>query len=543
MTALLKCTDIVGGTLLLETDPPILTLHDVIFVPFHDLGSPAGVFDHERKMVLQSWYFRGQNPIASSIVVTTPYSLESVKEWAPDDLYIYGGWLHQHFGHFLLSSLSRFWSKLWERHRAAKIAVHTPIGLDAMFACPWFAALIQGMGLDRDRFVELKHTVKIRTLIVSAPAFQEESFVNRVYAEFCNNLGQAIASSLITTPNDRPVFLSKEKMLTGVQRIENEAAISATLQRAGVEIVYPETLAFEAQIALWYNRSCVASFANSALHTSIFAPGRTVFVLGYGDSLISNYPLVDKANRTDAHYFCPVPGSMILHGARNGFHTAHEARDPVGVAEDLLRAIDFHQRSASGRAGRPLAARAGSWRYVTTGPEHDDDRVLVNLALDKPAEQSSCHPYVPFVPINATSGILTGRFQFHTDYELNPWWEVDLQADARIVCVRLFNRVDNSQDRCDRFSISVRTDTGLFATVIYEERTLCRFGGLDGHAFEWILPYPVDARYVRVTLLGRDYLHLDQVEILGILLPEATVSDTAPRRSLLSRFLRRSKAI
>ena len=107
----------------------------------------------------------------------------------------------------------------------------------------------------------------------------------------------------------------------------------------------------------------------------------------------------------------------------------------------------------------------------------------------------------------------------------------------------MFNRADNSQDRCERFFLSARTDTGSSTTVLHEQATPCRFGGLDGNPFEWIAPHPVDARYVRVTLLGRNYLHLDQIEILGIPLPVATTQDRTLRRSWLSGLLRRREAV
>jgi hypothetical protein len=145
--------------------------------------------------------------------------------------------------------------------------------------------------------------------------------------------------------------------------------------------------------------------------------------------------------------------------------------------------------------------------------------------------------------VNATSGHLTGRFQFHTDHQRDPWWEVDLQANVSIHCIRLFNRVDNSKERCARFSISVRTDNGLFTTVLHEQATPLLFGGLDGEPFEWIAPRPVEARHVRVTLLGRDYLHLDQVEIIGTATPTADTQEKTGRRSWLSGLLRRRETV
>ena len=513
VAALLKCNEFWGGSLLLESDPAIMTLRDLIYIPHGDPVSQPGIFDHGQKMVFKAWYFRSADPLAGLRDLSTPYTLQSVTGWAQDDLYIYGGWLHEHFGHFLLSSLSRFWSRLWEAYPSAKILVHAPLGLDAMFERNWFATLMAALGIERDRLVAFGSPIKIATLIVTAPSFEEENFVHRVYARFCNALGRDIAARLIGPRDDRPVFLSKEKLTSGVQKLENEAEISRRLERGGVDIVYPETLSFAEQIALWYNRTTVVSLANSAVHTSIFAPGRTVMLLAYGQNLMSNYLLVDKANRTDARYFRPVAGSITTHGTRGGFATAHEARDPIGIAEDLLRALDVQHRASISRAA--VAGRLGH----DAGP--------VNVAIDKPATQSSTHHNVAFRSVGATSGFLTGEFQFHTASEQDPWWEVDLQGDARIVLIRLHNRADGVQERCARFTISARHDGETTPVVLHEQQTPCRFGGLDGNPFEWIASSPVVARHVRITLRGCDYLHLDQVEILGWMTASARSRDAA----------------
>jgi hypothetical protein len=40
-------------------------------------------------------------------------------------------------------------------------------------------------------------------------------------------------------------------------------------------------------------------------------------------------------------------------------------------------------------------------------------------------------------------------------------------------------------------------------------------GGVGSTPFIWNGPGTAFGRYVRITLLGRDYLHLDQVEVFG----------------------------
>ena len=550
MPALLKCKDFVGGTTLVESPPAILTLHDVIYVPLHHPGSQPGIFDHGQKLVLQSWYFRGARSLATGRDLSTPYT-PSMVETAPDDCYIYGGWLHDHFGHFLLSSLSRYWSTLPADNPSLKILFHSDRDMEWWFARPWFAAMMGGLGLAKERFVRFEGPVRLRRLLLPAPAFEEESFVHRGFATSCNALGRTLAGGLGALRDNTPVFLSKRHLRSGVQKLDNEDAIADALEHHGVEIICPETLSLQEQVALWYARPFIVSFVSSAVHTSIFAPACSPVVVSYGPGVMSNYALVDRANRNTALYLHPPDGTMETLGPRDGFNMVHRARDPVAIADQLLRALDFRQRAAASRAGEALNRRRGYWTYPPAGfrlPDPEDR--LLNVAIDKPSRQSSHHPWVKQASPDATSGTLTGEYQFHTENEQDPWWEVDLARTMRIAAIRLFNRLDNSQERCGRFRIDLRGEATDWITLHHQTEALL-FGGLDGTPFVWIAPQPVEGRILRITLLGRDYLHLDQVEVIGHPVqaapptaapPPPAAPEQRPAPSLFARLLGRVPA-
>jgi hypothetical protein len=144
-----------------------------------------------------------------------------------------------------------------------------------------------------------------------------------------------------------------------------------------------------------------------------------------------------------------------------------------------------------------------------------------NRALNRPATQSSVckwskHPTREADASGANNGQITGLPGFHTAFERDPWWQVDLGADFAIERAVIYNRMDH-RARCTRLSISGSSD-GQTWTLRAAKLDSALFGGLDGrpHIFRF---YPAfTARFIRLTMIGEDFFHLDEVEIYGELL-------------------------
>ena len=138
-----------------------------------------------------------------------------------------------------------------------------------------------------------------------------------------------------------------------------------------------------------------------------------------------------------------------------------------------------------------------------------------NISRGKRAMQSS-HCEWSFAPTpeqdaaGAVNGVLDGTRKFHTDLEDNPWWQVDLGGIATITEIHIHNARDHTQERFRDFSLSVSID-GSSWVELAEKRDDVPLA----EPYIWAGPGTAWARYVRVTLLGRNYLHLDQVEVFG----------------------------
>ncbi|ATU73049.1 N-acetylglucosaminyltransferase [Komagataeibacter rhaeticus] len=118
----------------------------------------------------------------------------------------------------------------------------------------------------------------------------------------------------------------------------------------------------------------------------------------------------------------------------------------------------------------------------------------------------------------ALVGQPTGRFSFHTDAEIDPWWRVDLEDIHEIAEIRIFNRViphtefHEYERRLDNVQISISEDDVNY-TCIYFHNQEAAIGGIDGRPLIFHPKKGLGARYVKIHITGAQMLHLDKVYI------------------------------
>ena len=361
--SLIKRTAIIGSQTLVEFEPSIHRIEGVVYAPLglHDMQ--WRIYDQGRKFFLPAGTSRGPDVIAPGTILVMPRSYDTITNVAPNANYVYAGWLHGHYGHFLLSSLSRFWATASFADRNTKTLHHGSETAEQLFETPFFSAIFSALNIGVDRLV----------------SFSEPTMVG----------------------------------LTG-----------------------------------------------SAMHTSIFTPGRSIIGICYTNSVSSSYHLLDKANGNDAHYYHPHE-DIDRESATAEFQLNNRLKNPRKTAGELLRIIET------------LVKRRQSLDEQSAGHHGALSDRRGNLAFGKPSRQSSFGPSgwatTPAGRLStATNGILTGRCQFHTDHQEQPWWIVDLGNTAQVDSVIFHNRADGSSDRCSGFSLSTSIND-IKRTVIHNQ--------------------------------------------------------------------------
>lgn len=121
-----------------------------------------------------------------------------------------------------------------------------------------------------------------------------------------------------------------------------------------------------------------------------------------------------------------------------------------------------------------------------------------NLALGRPSAQSSLSPWSmrPDEANGAVTCPVSGRYTFHTAYEENPWWMVDLQSSLAVGNVRIFNRID-VPFRANGLELYVSVD-GRNWDLAGRRAGVIPFGGADGHPLDLTVSRTI--RFVRLEL-------------------------------------------
>ena len=117
--------------------------------------------------------------------------------------------------------------------------------------------------------------------------------------------------------------------------------------------------------------------------------------------------------------------------------------------------------------------------------------------------------------------IKNGGFGFHTNEDDKPWWQVDLQAVFELDHVLVYNRCEVSE-RAARLHVLLSDDGKAWRTVYKHDGTVFR-GQSDNKPLS-VSARGQKARYVRIQLPERTWLHLDEVEVYGIVEPQKNLA-------------------
>ncbi|WP_299436370.1 carbohydrate-binding protein [uncultured Aquimarina sp.] len=134
-----------------------------------------------------------------------------------------------------------------------------------------------------------------------------------------------------------------------------------------------------------------------------------------------------------------------------------------------------------------------------------------NLALGGTATQSSTNQAhggaAPRAIDNNTNGSWSGGSVTHTETEVNPWWQVDLESSYSIDEIVVFNRTDCCTNRLSNYTVSIINSDGdttfskSFTSAPNPSITV-NAGGVTGHI-------------IKVQINGNGTLSLAEVEVYG----------------------------
>ncbi|MCW5736514.1 MAG: glycosyltransferase family 61 protein [Enhydrobacter sp.] len=191
-----------------------------------------------------------------------------------DGTCVYLGPLSSHFGHFLLESLPRAWY-LNEAAPSTLLLFHSAA---ARVELPPFAvAILRALEIDLSRIRLAHRDLRVPKLILPATQFWLGLKASPGMCVVFDRIREAILKRRTTASRTPPkVYFSRRNLgaIRGSGRpraaISNEDEAELFFRERGYEIVRPETLRFEEQVAIVANATHVAGASGSALHLMLF---------------------------------------------------------------------------------------------------------------------------------------------------------------------------------------------------------------------------------------------------------------------------------
>ncbi len=329
MPELARCDATIGNAEYVERAPGA-AWYDAVFVP-----GVWSLYDHGRRMITDSGYFRGPVPECVGGRMTLGDAWPTNIATAPEDDYYYLGPVHAHYGHFLLSTFSRLWALGHFGGRKMKLLTYALPDLDRH---PYVDVLLRSVGYSVQDCVTFTQPTLVRGVLVAGPSLEETNYVHQEYSQLCQRAAASLLQGTIQFRSDTPVYLAKYGLKGGVAQLDNEAVVANALSRRGVDVVFPERLSLPEQIRLFSDRECVAGLLGSAFHTASFVRERRLMMLAYDRRIYTNQMLVDRAGRHSALYVYPRHG--LDERKTENFHAVYSLRNPDAVAENFLKLFD-----------------------------------------------------------------------------------------------------------------------------------------------------------------------------------------------------------
>lgn len=194
-----------------------------------------------------------------------------------------------------------------------------------------------------------------------------------------------------------------------------------------------------------------------------------------------------------------------------------------GALGDFFKDADLH-----GHAGESIwnsredLELANMWRRVLSGGSERCITVAPKYPLiseNKKAIQSSVSEWSKGCDVEddasrATQGRLGRSYEFHTSDDDHPWWLVDLADMYAIREIRVFNRLDLKY-RANHIKIELDKGDGEWVEI-FRKVDDSEFGGVDGYPLICVFDGSYVGSRVRLSLLRKDFLHLNQVQVFGV---------------------------
>lgn len=170
--------------------------------------------------------------------------------------------IRPHFGHFIEESVAHWWGV--EEYAAGinryLVHVYDPKFLQRHYV----SESLRGLGISQEQIVHFDEPVRLKSVIVTGSAFQQQSHIYTAYRDTLRQIARTLGAEDVQ-PTDQPLYLSRTLVTKGVRQFVGEEHIESFLAERGARIVHPQNLPFAEQLQLINSHQTVIGFQGSQL--------------------------------------------------------------------------------------------------------------------------------------------------------------------------------------------------------------------------------------------------------------------------------------
>lgn len=277
---------------LIQTSPKLASYPNVVYTPATRMASPndGALYDQERNRIDDACIRWTRNDHVMNI---EPRQYPGDPDELPfyDKPVLYLGFLHPHYGHFLIDTLSYWWGLIEEHKDVQHYLVH--IHDQAVLQKSYMQTCLSAMGVNNDNLVYFDKPVRLREVIIPSQSIQLES---HVYTKFKASVQRLVLALDIedVRPTDQPLYISRQRITAGTGKFIGEDQLESFLAERGVRVVHPQFLPFREQVKLFNEHKNIIGIVGSGMHNIIFSlePKNVLYLTPHG--LPKTFFLLDK---------------------------------------------------------------------------------------------------------------------------------------------------------------------------------------------------------------------------------------------------------
>lgn len=258
--------------------------------PVH--GHYGGLCDNEGNYIEESKTVRLND---MPVVYDSPNRLDNLPEKFLAGCSLFAGPLFNHFGHFLLESVSRLWGI--QVHEFDNIIYQAP-NADGLEINPFQLFVFEQLGII-NKIKVISEPMRFERIFVPSPSLVIGSYARSEYSsifEVIRNMHTCRHPRLETK-----IYLSRTLLDRG--RTVGEELLQDAFRKDGYEIIHPERMTPQQQVSLFSSATHIAGIQGSAFHNVVYCqPGtKTIMFVREGYSMI-DFINIDKCCNLDASY-------------------------------------------------------------------------------------------------------------------------------------------------------------------------------------------------------------------------------------------------